>query len=442
MQNAMQQRRITSRDIVQQYLDRIAKYEDRLNAIITLNPRALEEADARDRERAQGKVRGPLHGIPIALKDNIHTTDMPTTGGALAFKGFVPPYEATITKNLREAGAIIIAKTNMTELANWVPPGCPAITTRWRVTGSTPTILGRPARGHQRWAARAHAGGSSSGTGTAANFWAANVGTETSGSILSPANQTMLVGIKPTVGRISRYGIIPITADQDTAGPMAQNRHRRGDFARRARGRRPGSQRSGDTGVPARAERRLHTLSRRARARWRTHRSASRHFVDESRHGQVVREAIARARQHGAVVVDPADMPDQPPPVCRDDTGIRGKDGNCSIVFKYGMKRDFNAWLASLGPALAGQDADRAARVEPRASRRRRNQIWSGAARQSPTRSISKLDRARYVADREKDVRLTGAEGIDAVMKRERLDALLFPGRLARLWRQSRVIRR
>ena len=98
MQTAMQQKRITSRGIVQQYLDRIGQYEDRLNAIMTLNPRALEEADARDRERAQGKIRGPLHGIPIALKDNIHTTDMPTTGGALAFKGFVPPYEATVTK--------------------------------------------------------------------------------------------------------------------------------------------------------------------------------------------------------------------------------------------------------------------------------------------------------------------------------------------------------
>jgi amidase len=114
MQQAMRERRTTSRDIVQQYLDRIAKYEDRLNAVIALNPRALDEADARDRERAQGKVRGPLHGIPIALKDNIHTTSMPTTGGALAFKGFVPPYEATITTNVREAGAIVIAKTNMT----------------------------------------------------------------------------------------------------------------------------------------------------------------------------------------------------------------------------------------------------------------------------------------------------------------------------------------
>ena len=223
MQSAMRQRRITSRAIVQQYLDRIAKYEDRLNAVITLNPRALDEADARDRERAQGKVRGPLHGIPIALKDNIHTTDMPTTGGALAFKGFVPPYEATLTRHLRDAGAIIIAKTNMTELANWIATGMP---------GNYNALVGygiqsvrsaaRSAPRPRRWTARANAGGSSSGAGTAANFWAANVGTETSGSILTPAKQTMLAGIKPTVGRISRYGIIPITADQDTAGPMAR----------------------------------------------------------------------------------------------------------------------------------------------------------------------------------------------------------------------------
>ena len=103
-----------------QYLVRIALYEDRLNAALAVNPRALEEADALDRERAQGKVRGPLHGIPVALKDNIHTTHMPTTGGALAFAGYMPPYEATLTKNLRDAGAIIIAKAGLTELANWV----------------------------------------------------------------------------------------------------------------------------------------------------------------------------------------------------------------------------------------------------------------------------------------------------------------------------------
>src|SRR5215475_8117886 len=223
MQTAMSEGLVTSREIVQQYLTRIAMYEDKLNAVIVVNPHALEEAEALDRERAQGKLRGPLHGIPIALKDNIHTTDMPTTGGALAFDGLVPPYEATLTKNLREAGAIIIAKTNLTELANWVATGMPANYNALAGHGFNPydprrdpreaTFDGRPAL---------FTGGSSSGIGTSANFWAANVGTETSGSILSPSNQNMLAGIKPTVGRISRYGVIPITADQDTAGPMAK----------------------------------------------------------------------------------------------------------------------------------------------------------------------------------------------------------------------------
>ena len=120
MQNAMAQGRITSRELVLQYLTRIAYYEDSLNAAITINRHALQEAEALDLERARGKVRGPLHGIPIALKDNIHTTDMPTTGGVLAFDGLVPPYEATLTQNLRAAGAVIIAKTMMTELANWM----------------------------------------------------------------------------------------------------------------------------------------------------------------------------------------------------------------------------------------------------------------------------------------------------------------------------------
>src|SRR5881409_140257 len=120
MQRAMREKRVTSRELVQQYLTRIALYDGRLHATISVNPNALKEAEELDRERARGRLRGPLHGIPIALKDIIHTTNMPTTGGAQAFEGFVPPYEATLTKNLRAAGAIIIAKTGLTELANWV----------------------------------------------------------------------------------------------------------------------------------------------------------------------------------------------------------------------------------------------------------------------------------------------------------------------------------
>src|SRR5690242_15070441 len=120
MRRALEQKRTTSHEIVRQYLDRIALYEDKLHAVVTVNPRALAIADSLDRLRAQGRILGPLHGIPVALKDNIHTTDMPTTGGALVFAGYLPPYEATLTKHLKDAGAIIIAKTGLTELANRV----------------------------------------------------------------------------------------------------------------------------------------------------------------------------------------------------------------------------------------------------------------------------------------------------------------------------------
>src|SRR3979411_3031440 len=232
MQSAMEQGRVTSRQLVEQYFMRIAMYEDKLHAAPTVNSHALELADERDRERAQGKIRGPLHGIPVALKDNIQTTDMPTTGGALAFDGLIPPYEATSTKNLRDAGAIILAKTGLTELANWVAGAPTPMPGNYNAVGGQgynpydsrkdprqATFDGRPALG---------TGGSSSGVGTAANFWAGNVGTETSGSILSPANQNMLAAIKPTVGRISRYGVIPITADQDTAGARARTVRRAG----------------------------------------------------------------------------------------------------------------------------------------------------------------------------------------------------------------------
>src|SRR6266478_4987042 len=226
MQKAMKEKRVTARELVQQYLTRIALYDAKLHATITVNTNALKEAEELDRERARGKVRGPLHGIPIALKDIIHTTNMPTTGGALAFDGFIPPYEATLTKNLRDAGAIIIAKTSLTELANWVAgPPTPMPTNYNAISGHgmNPYDPRRDPRDGADGRGALFSGGSSSGVGTAANLWAANVGTETSGSILSPSNQTFLAGIKPTVGRISRYGIVPITADQDTPGPMAKS---------------------------------------------------------------------------------------------------------------------------------------------------------------------------------------------------------------------------
>src|SRR2546427_12631895 len=194
MQKAMREKRVTSRQLVEQYLTRIALYDAKVHAAIAVNPNALKEAEGLDRERARGKIRGPLHGIPIALKDIVHTTDMPTTGGALAFDGFVPPYEATLTKNLREAGAIIIAKTSLTELANWVAGAPTPMVNNYSAVGGFGMNPYDPRRDPRRDPREGmdgrgvlNSGGSSSGVGTAASLWAANVGTETSGSILNPS---------------------------------------------------------------------------------------------------------------------------------------------------------------------------------------------------------------------------------------------------------------
>jgi amidase len=452
MQAALGQGRLTSREIVRQCLVRIALYEDRLNGVMAVNPRALEEADERDRERAQGRVRGPLHGIPIALKDNIHTTDMPTTGGALAFDGFVPPYEATLVRNLREAGAILVAKTVLTELANWVATGMPGNYSALGGYGMNPydprrdpreaTFDGRPALG---------TGGSSSGIGTAASFWAANVGTETSGSILSPANANMLAAIKPTVGRVSRYGVIPITADQDTAGPMARTVADAAILLGVLEGAAP------DPNDPATSRctpppGRDYTRFLKPKGLQGARIGIPRAFyydkttppgAKEPRGGlsddqaRVMAEAIAVLRAQGAEVVDPADVPSVVAPaaadsflrwsVCSGLDNAKGKDADCSIVFKYGMKRDFNAWLATLGPKAPVKTLTELRQWN--VAHQRAGAIKYGQALLDVSDEMDvRADRARYEADREKDLRLSAAEGIDAVLKQHRLDALVFPG--------------
>ena len=450
MQAAMTDGRTTSRDIVQQSLTRIALFENRLNAALAINPRALEDADQRDRERRAGQIRGPLHGIPIALKDNIHTTNMPTTGGALAFAGLIPPYEATLTRHLREAGAIIIAKTVMTELANWVGSGMPTNYSSLGGFGFNPydprrdprasTVDGRPVL---------QTGGSSSGIGTAASFWAANVGTETAGSILSPASQTMLAAIKPTVGRISRYGIIPITADQDTAGPMARSVADAAILLGILEGRPDANDRMTTTCTPPPNNDYRPFLRREGLTGARigipraffynaTSTPGGRTLaggLSEAQH-RVMNEAIAVLAAQGATIVDPADIPSVITtiaaqnivefPTCSGSGNARGSDDNCSIVFKYGMKRDFNAWLASLGTAAPVRTLS-----ELRAwntKNERAGTLRYGQAQLDISDEMDvEADRARYQRDRERDVRLGGGEGIDAVMRANRLDALLFP---------------
>ncbi len=239
MRTAMDKGRLTSHDLVMLYLSRIALYEDKLHCIITVNPRAIQEADERDRERAQGRVRGPLHGVPIALKDNVLTHDIVTTGGALAFDGFLPPYDATLAINLRNAGAVIIAKTGLSELANWVagaPTPMPGNYNAVRGFGFNPYDPRHdPREGSNDGRPALATGGSSSGVGTAANFWAGNVGSETSGSILSPSNQNMLAGIKPTVGQDQPVWRYSDNGRSRHRRPNGEIRYRCGYYVRRAR---------------------------------------------------------------------------------------------------------------------------------------------------------------------------------------------------------------
>jgi amidase len=455
MQQALTEGRTTSRELVLAYLARIAQYEDRLNATITVSPTALAEADALDRERAQGHVRGPLHGIPVALKDNIHTTNMPTTGGALAFKNLVPPYEATLTKNLKDAGAIILAKTVLTELANWVAGAPNPMPGNYSAVGGQgmnpydPRPDPRP--GFNDGRAAMQTGGSSSGIGTAASFWAANVGTETSGSVLSPSNQNMLVGIKPTVGRISRWGVIPITADQDTPGPMARTVEDAAIMLGALEGKTP-DEHDPDTKKCTPPAGNDYRPFLKADALKGARIGIPRAFyydritvpgTTQPRGGlnaaqsAAMAEAIAVLKSAGAVVVDPADIPSVMTSdttqnllwwnVCGGSDGRKGRNSDCSIDFAYGMKRDFNAWLASLGAAAPFKTLTelRWFNIEHASE----GAMKYGQSRLDISDEIDLVaDRARYEADRAKDIALAGTRGVDAAMQEHRLDALLFPG--------------
>jgi amidase len=210
IQTAIDQGKLTSKQLVQMYLDRIQKYDHqgvKLNAIITVNPKALEIAEALDKERAEKGPRGPLHGIPVIVKDNFNTDDMPTTGGCLCLKGAVPSKDAFQITKLKEAGAIILGKANLAEFAF-------AATTTSSLGGQTlnPYALGY------------NPGGSSGGTAAAvaANFALAGFGSDTGASIRIPASYNNLVGLRPTVGLSSRAGIMPLAATQDTGAPIAR----------------------------------------------------------------------------------------------------------------------------------------------------------------------------------------------------------------------------
>lgn len=214
LQAAMKSRAVTSQQLVMAYVSRITADDKKTRSIIEINPEAVAIAAQLDRERKAGKLRGPLHGIPVVIKDNIDTADkMKTTAGSLALMDApVPAKDAYLVTQLRNAGAVILGKTNLSEWANF------------RSTASTSGWSGRGGQTHNPYILDRNPCGSSSGTGAAiaANFATLGIGTETDGSIVCPSSICGIVGIKPTVGLVSRSGVIPISASQDTAGPMTR----------------------------------------------------------------------------------------------------------------------------------------------------------------------------------------------------------------------------
>src|SRR5512143_85936 len=376
---------------------------------------------------------------------------MATPGGGLAFADLLPPYEAPVAKNLEDAGAIIIAKTQLTELANWVASGMPGNYNGLNGYGMNPWdprrdprepfFDGRPVL---------TTGGSSSGVGTNVSFWAANVGTETSGSILSPSNQNFLVGIKPTVGRVSRYGVIPITADQDTPGPMARTVSDAAIMLGALESASPDPNDPATRKCPPPAARDYTRFLNPAGLKGARIGIPRVFFYERTSAGsttprgglsdaqrKIMDDVIAVLKQQGATIVDPADIPSvvdtnasnnfinwNP---CSGLENAKGLDANCSVAFKYGMKRDFNAWLQSLGDKAPVKTLTELRQWN--IAHQRAGAIKYGQAQLDISDEMDvQADRARYEADRRKDIRLSATNGIDAALKANRLDALLFPG--------------
>jgi amidase len=447
MQKAMAEGRVTSEEIVKQYLIRIATYENVINAAIAVNPRALEQARALDAERKAGKLRGPLHGIPVALKDNIQDTDMPTTGGTIGLAGWTPQWDAPLTANLKANGAIIIAKTTLSEFAGYFGQGAPGTYSSISGYSFNPYDPRRdPRAGQNDGRGVLNTGGSSSGTGTAANFWAGNVGTETGGSIIGPSNLNMLAAIKPTIGRISRWGIIPITADQDSAGPMGKNVTDVAIMLGALEGKQadPNDPATTRCTPPANNDYTPHLKADALKgARIGVPRQG--YGVEITPPGEknprggmpedqrkAYDEAIAVLKQAGAEIVDPADFPSAITKEPMRNVLIAGEcdrevTPTCMSVMNYGMHRDFNVWLAAQNGTAPWKTIDEFVAWNE-ANKNLGTLKYGQDALTDAVNTHLEKDKAKYEEDQKRALDMGGSNGIDAVLAEHKLDAVLFMG--------------
>jgi amidase len=405
--------RRTARQIAEAYLDRIRALDrsgPALHAIIEINPDALAIADALDAERRTKGPHGRLHGIPVLIKDNIDTADhMSTTAGSLALEGSRPARDAFIVERLREAGAVLLGKTNMSEWANF------------RSTHSTSGWSARGGLVRNPYALDRNACGSSSGTGAAiaANFATVGVGTETDGSIVCPSAANSLVGIKPTVGLVSRSGIIPIAHSQDTAGPMARTVEDAAillDVLSATDPRDPATT-AGRPGPspPSRQGSGLSTsLDPDGLRGARVGVARAKFFGYSTAADALAEDAIGRMRELGAVIVDPADLPNP------DAYGPSELN-----VLLYEFKADLDKYLGALGPtAKVHSLADVVAFNE---AHREREMPFFGQELMLRAQRKGPLTEQSYLDDLAKNRRLSRKEGIDAVMGRLNLDVIIAP---------------
>jgi amidase len=406
LQAGMKSGKFSSRSLVKKYLERIDeidKSEPAINSVIEINPEAVAIAEALDRERKDGKLRGPLHGIPILIKDNIDTADrMMTTAGSLALLGSRPMQDSFVAKKLREAGAVILGKTNLSEWAN---------------IRSNHSSSGWSARGGQTknpYALDRNPCGSSSGSGaaTAANLAVAALGTETDGSVVCPSSANSLVGIKPTIGLISRSGIIPIAHSQDTAGPM--------------------------TRTVADAAILLGALTGIDQDDAVTKTSVGKSFTDYTRFlekeglkgarlgilrknfgfsdrvDKLMEERIGQIKKLGAIVIDPVDMPSA------------GKFDESELeVLLYELKADLNAYLKGLGTSAPVHSLKEV--IEFNEKNREKEMPYFGQDLFIKAQAKGPLTDKKYLQARAKNHLLSRGQGIDFVIRKHRLDAIIAP---------------
>jgi amidase len=404
LQKGMQSGRFTARSLVEKYLARIDEIDKkgRINSVIEINPDALKIAEGLDQERKGKAVRGPMHGIPVLIKDNIATADrMNTTAGSLALLGSRPPKDAFIAGRLRSAGAVILGKTNLSEWAN---------------SRSTHSVSGWSGRGGQTrnpYVLDRNPSGSSSGSGaaTAANLCTVAVGTETDGSVVSPASVNGLVGIKPTIGLVSRSGIVPIAHSQDTAGPLARTVREAAILLNVLAGVDPTDSATAD------AHRRQvdYTQSLDPKGLKGARLGVARkYFGLAGGVDKVIEDAIAHMKSAGAIIIDPIDLP----------APSEFSDAENTVLL-YEFKADLAHYLQGLGASTKCKSLADVIAFNQKESAR--EMPYFGQEIMLVSEKSGPLTDKAYLDARAKCLQVTRNAGIDAAMQKNKLDAIIAP---------------